>query len=168
VSEPIMQPEQVREFVASVSQDEIANVIVELLGGDDVMTKSAMPASVKVGAVRYRVLTDVEAIKEASDSSDAAERGGEWAAFSNHDSLVIGLNPDHADDANRYSLVHELLHCCLRQSNTWPDMYARVLDNARDRAAGIDVEELTVGGLSGPLLSVLRDNPDLLDWLVAS
>lgn len=126
------------------------------------------PSRVRVGAVTYRIVTDPEAIKEASDASDAADRGGVWKAFSNHDRLLIGLPPGDADDANRVSLLHELLHCCLRHSGAWPDMYARVLDSARDRNAGIDVEEFMVAGLTAPLLGVLRDNPNALRWLTAS
>lgn len=124
------------------------------------------PTAVRVGAVTYTVMRDSEEVSRVSDASDAADRGGVWKAFSDHDRLLIGLPPDDADDANRLSLIHELLHCCLRHSGAWPDMYARVLDSARDRASGVDVEEFTVAGLAAPLLGVLRDNPQTLAWLL--
>lgn len=126
-----------------------------------------MPRSVRVGALRYRVLLDAAEIKRASDAAEL-EPGGTWGAFSDHERLIIGLDPAHADDTNRHSLVHELLHCLLRQGGVWPNSYARLVDAARGHDEDIPVEEFTVSAMAGPLLSVLRDNPELLAWLTAS
>lgn len=120
------------------------------------------PEEVKIGPLTYRVVWDAAEIEAASPESD---HGTTWAAFSNHEHLVIGLNPDHADDANRHSLLHEILHCCLRMAGVWPDAYARTAASAR-RPPDVDVEEHTISGLAGPLLGVLRDNPDVAAWLV--
>jgi len=125
-----------------------------------------MPASVRVGSVTYRVILDAKQVKTASDAANS--RGdGEWLAFSDHNKLIIGLNPEHAPEANRVSLVHEILHCVLSQSGTWVNTYADIVYEARDRVAGLNVEEFTVAAMAGPLLSVLRDNPDLSAYLLS-
>jgi hypothetical protein len=123
-----------------------------------------MPASIRVGSVTYRVIMDTAEVKAESDAANA--RGdGEWLAFSDHDKLIIGLNPDRAPDANRVTLLHEILHCALRHSGAMPNTYADIVYEARDRVAGLTVEEFTVAAMAGPLLSVLLDNPDLVAYL---
>jgi hypothetical protein len=125
---------------------------------------TALPTSIRIGPVRYTVLTDAAEIKRVSDEADLGS-GGEWAAFSDHDRLIIGINPEHAEDNNRVSVLHEVLHCCLRASGVWPNSYARLVDAARGQDGDIPVEEFTVAALAGPMLGVLRDNPDLAAWL---
>ena len=127
---------------------------------------AVMPASIRVGAVTYRIIMDTAEVKAASDSANS--RGeGEWLAFSDHDKLIIGLNPDRADDANRVSLLHELLHCALRHSGACVNTYADVVYEARDRVGGLTVEEFAVAAMAGPMLSVLLDNPDLSAYLLS-
>lgn len=111
----------------------------------------------------YRVLMDADEIRHASDEADLGG-DGEWVAFSDHDRLIIGVNPNHHDDVNRVALLHELLHCCLRVSGAWPDAYAQVVASARGKEHGVTVEEFTIAGLAGTLLAVLQDNPSLVDW----
>ena len=123
-----------------------------------------MPTSIRVGSMTYRVLLDKDDIKAASDSANLPE-GAEWEAFSDHDKLIIGLNPDHAPDKNRVSLIHELLHCALRHSGASVNTYADVVYEARDRVGGLTVEEFAVAAMAGPVLSVLLDNPDLVAYL---
>jgi hypothetical protein len=125
---------------------------------------SPRPETVKVGPLLYRVLWDADEIKRHSDAR--AEEGGEWAAFSNHEDLVIGINPAHHLHAQRHSLVHELLHCCLRLGGVWPDAYARLWTRGKEYGPG--VEEHTVSGMAGPLLGVLMDNPHVTEWLTAA
>ena len=125
-----------------------------------------MPATVRVGSVTYRVIMDAAEIKAVSDDQDLP-RGAEWEAFSDHDHLIIGLNPDHASDKNRKSLLHEILHCALRASGAHPNTYADTVYEARDRHGGVTVEEFTVAAMTGPLLSALRDNPELIAHLTA-
>ena len=126
-----------------------------------------MPASIRVGSVTYRVIMDTAEVKAESDAANA--RGdGEWLAFSDHDKLIIGLNPERADDANRVSLLHELLHCALRHSGACVNTYADVVYEARDRVGGLTVEEFGVAAIAGPLLSCLRDNPGLVAYLTAA
>lgn len=123
------------------------------------------PSSVRVGAFDYRILTDTAEIKRYRRHADIDD-DAEWVAFSDHDRLLIGINPAHAVAAQRRDLLHELLHCCLRLGGVWPDAYADLVAEARGRHGGNNVEEVVVTGLTGPLLGVLRDNPDLTKWLL--
>jgi len=125
-----------------------------------------MPSEVRVGPVTYRVIVDAAEVKAASDAANFGD-DGEWIAFSDHNKLIIGLNPEHASDTNRCSMIHEILHCALRQSGAHPNTYADTVYEAHDRVAGHTVEEYTVSAMTGPLLSVLRDNPGLVAYLTA-
>lgn len=125
-----------------------------------------MPSKVKVGPLTYTVLTDAAAIKAASDSADIDE-GAEWSAFSDHDKALVGINPGNPLCVQQRDLLHELLHCCLRLSGTWPDQYARVVAKAKGKHGGYDVEECVISGMTGPLFGILRDNPDLMEWLTS-
>lgn len=126
---------------------------------------SARPRQIKVGAMTYRVLVDVKAIKAASAEANL-DAGTEWSAFSDHDSLVIGINPNNPADTQRRDLLHEVIHCCLRLSGVWPNAYAETVSKA-GRDGGYTVEEFVVSAASAPMLGVLRDNPTLLRWLTA-
>lgn len=125
---------------------------------------SAVPDWIKVGPLVYSVQANVAVVRERSDAS-TADMDGEWAAYSDHDQLVIGLNPDQAPDAVRRDLLHEILHCCLRVSGAEPNQYATVVARAKGRDGGLTVEEVMVSGATLPLLGVLRDNPDFVRWL---
>lgn len=123
---------------------------------------SPRPEHVQVGPLRYRTLWSTDEVKRYS--AEHAREGGEWAAFSDHEQLVIGINPVEAPLAQRHSFLHEVLHCCLRLSGGWPDAYARTWTKSREEGPG--VEEFTVTWLAGPLLGVLMDNPTVLAWLL--
>lgn len=125
------------------------------------------PSEIRVGFLPYAVLTDRAAINAASESADIDE-GAEWAAFSDHDALVIGINPDNPLPVQQRDLLHEVIHCCLRYSGVEPNAYARVVGKAKERHGGYTVEEFMVAAASAPLLAVLRDNPDLTAWLTAT
>lgn len=126
-----------------------------------------MPSEVRVGCLTYRVLTDVAAINKASAEADIAA-GAEWTAYSDHDALVIGINAGNPPDVQKRDLLHEIIHCCLRFAGVEPNAYATVVARAKGKHGGYTVEEFTVAAASGPLLGVLRDNPDLTKWLVKS
>ena len=125
-----------------------------------------IPAHVKIGPLVYSVLTDVDAIKAASESADIDE-GAEWTAYSDHDALVIGINPSNPECVQQRDLLHEVIHCCLRFAGVEPNAFARIVARAKERHGGYTVEEFMVAAASGPLLGVLRDNPDLVAWLTA-
>jgi hypothetical protein len=65
-------------------------------------------------------------------------------------SLTIAIDPGDAEDYNRATLLHEILHACLRSS---------------DPAVDDEQEEMVVAAITGPLLSALKDNPELIEYL---
>lgn len=125
----------------------------------------SIPKAVKVGALTYSVLTDVDAIKAASAGADI-EAGAEWTAYSDHDAAVIGINPSNPPCIQRRDLLHEVIHCCLRYSGVEPNAYAATVGRAKGKHGGYTVEEFMVAATAGPLLGVLQDNPNLTAWLV--
>jgi IrrE N-terminal-like domain len=125
-----------------------------------------IPSTIRIGSAVYQVVLEPEAVKAASGEANFADKNA-WIAFSDHEKLIIGLNPEHASDANRFSLIHEILHCALRQSGSHPNTYADTVYEARDRNGGVTVEEYTVSAMTGPLLSTLRDNPDVVAYLTS-
>lgn len=122
------------------------------------------PDRIRIGAVTYRLLADRDAVAAVSDRN--AHPGGYWAAFSDHNQLVIGVNPETAPDVNKVDVLHEVIHCCLRTSGVWPDSYAAVIQRADGFNDGQSVEEMMVSGTAAVLLAVMRDNPDLVAWLL--
>lgn len=127
---------------------------------------SVRPRKVRVGHLTYSVLVDVAAIKKASADADISE-DSEWSAYSDHDRLVIAINPTNPVEVQRRDMLHELIHCCLRHSGVWPNTYAQIVAKADNDDGGYTVEEFMVASASMPLLGVLRDNPSLVRWLLA-
>jgi hypothetical protein len=112
----------------------------------------AIPATVTIGHLRYRIDVDRAAIDKASVKARCT-----LAGVSNSSEQRIALHPDNAPDYQAETLLHELLHQCLRVSGCDPDQDAKV--NLED------VEERAVRSMSGPLLDLLRRNPDLVVYL---
>ena len=123
-----------------------------------------MIKKVKIGPHTYTVRYSKEDVSGVSEevrinNSDGVE------AYSDHQKLEIVLLPGGADQVDRMSLLHEILHCCLRASGNWPDEFARILTRSRGES-NIDVEEYVIGGTTGPLLQTIRDNPELTKYLL--
>ncbi len=101
-----------------------------------------------MGPFIYRVYTNGEHV------SDMLVRSGKYApAEVDHAELRIVVNPHQAIGQIRDSILHEVLHACqcmagMRRDNSY------------------DYEE-HVHRISPPLLGVLRDNPDLVTYLLA-
>jgi len=113
-----------------------------------------IPSSLRVGHATYSVAVDTAQIHEAN-----TDAGSNLAGFSNGASQRIVLREDNAPDYQAETLLHEVLHQCLRVSSCRPD---------DDSKAGLpDVEERAVAAMAGPLLAVLRDNPGLVAYLTA-
>jgi len=65
--------------------------------------------------------------------------------------MTIAVDPGRHEDYARATLLHEILHACIRSSDP-------TLDDEH--------EETVVAAMTGPLLAMLRDNPDVLDYLM--
>jgi hypothetical protein len=114
------------------------------------MTK--MPQTVRVGVYTYRVTEDgTEWARYVNDGT-----GKDRAGFSDHNTLVIAINPGLAPDQKAETLIHEVLHAA------WWIGSVGSLEALKDDA---DVEEFVVSHLSPWLLMTLRDNPELVEYL---
>jgi hypothetical protein len=67
------------------------------------------------------------------------------------ESMTIAVDPGRHEDYARATLLHEILHACIRGSDP-------TLDDEH--------EETAVAAITGPLLAALRDNPELIDYLI--
>jgi len=105
------------------------------------------PTSVRIGPYRYTVKVDLSRIKELEKESDSDLYG-----ITTHGHLEIVLHPDVADTVLRETLLHEVLHAVLYVTGT--------SDRLSDKA-----EEHLIRSLSPALFALLRDNPDLVQYL---
>lgn len=117
------------------------------------MSAAPLPERLRIGHVTYDVRRD-----QAFLDKEGARNGEEYAGHSHAGRQVIVIGEDLAVDYEAETLLHEVLHQCLRVAGADPD---------GDAAAGVkDVEERMVGTTAGVLLAALRDNPDLVVYLL--
>jgi hypothetical protein len=120
---------------------------------DEGQAAPSIPARLRIGHVHYVVHHSDAHINEVSFHASR-----QYAGYSNGAQCLIGVREDMHPDVEAETLLHEILHQCLRVTATDPD---------KDAQAGCqDIEERTVAALAGPLLSTLRDNPALLTYLL--
>jgi Zn-dependent peptidase ImmA (M78 family) len=100
-----------------------------------------IPARLRVGTVTY----------ELDCSGGRITRAG--ITVSMHG--VMSIDTDMPADQQRQTLLHEVLHA------VFDNGIATLLCDGKD-----DLDELIVQMLTEPLLAVLRDNPDLLVFLL--
>lgn len=121
--------------------------------GDMQAAAPAVPARVKIGPARYVVLVSNDEIHKADSQARV-----NYAGFSNGSTQKIALREDNPPDYQAETLLHEILHQCLRVAGVDPD---------QDAKAGLaDVEERAIGATAALLLGVLRDNPGLVAYLL--
>lgn len=78
---------------------------------------------------------------------------GDAVGVCDYPSLTIAVEPARSEDYMRHTLLHEVLHACVRASDP-------PLDDEH--------EELAISAMTGPLLAALRDNPPLVAYIMAS
>jgi hypothetical protein len=108
------------------------------------VAKPKLPTSLRIGHLTYTV---------KPDNKGAEDRG--VAGDSNPYDCLIRIRTDYAPDAIADTLLHEVLHQCLAASG--------VVTKGKDA----DTEERWVAAITGPLLTALRANPDLVSFLLA-
>lgn len=96
------------------------------------------PRRIVVGPYEYRVLVDEDRIP------------GELFGLCDKGKHVISIHPDQSPARLRSTLMHELLHALCDLTGVDDDK----------------AEERIVTVTAPALLSLLRDNPKLLDWLI--
>jgi hypothetical protein len=68
------------------------------------------------------------------------------------ESMAIAIDPGKHEDYARATLLHEILHACIRGS---------------DPTLEDEHEETAVASITGPLLAMLRDNPSVVAYLMS-
>jgi len=112
-----------------------------------------LPTAVIVGAVTYTV---------TADPADWVVLGrADLLGHCDHNLALILLNPTSAPDVLRLTLWHEVLHAAINAAAGSPPW--KHLGGSKEHR-----EETVVRRLESPTLMVLRDNPDLAAYLVAS
>ncbi|MFD6094760.1 hypothetical protein ACFVWN_01015 [Nocardiopsis flavescens] len=114
-----------------------------------------VPNRVHVGHISYTVTVSNAAIDRVDEEENAT-----LAGYSRVSEQAIVLREDNPPDYQAETLLHEVLHQCLRASGYDPDADAKL--------GATDVEERTICAMTGPLLSTLRANPDLVTYLSAT
>ena len=110
----------------------------------------SVPTSVIVGPYTYTVKVDAERIKVLEKESNT-----ELYGITTHGTLEIDLQPEVADLVLRETLLHEVLHAVLYTTG--------IADRLSDKN-----EEHLVRALSPALFSLLRDNHDLVQYLIGN
>lgn len=114
---------------------------------------TAVPVHLRIGHMSYTVTLDTNEINKHNVNDQC-----DYAAWSRASEQRILMRDDMPPDYERETLLHEVIHQCLRVSGCDPDA---------DAKAGVtDVEERAIKAMSGPLLGTLRDNPDLVAYLL--
>lgn len=113
--------------------------------------KLPVPKSVRVGPLRWRITTslgDYAAFAEAENDTTAV-------GFTNLQSLTIALKPNLPDSLLRETLLHELLHAIIQTQGG-------IFTTAKKD----ELEEATVSAITPMLLSTLRANEDVLEFIL--
>lgn len=103
-----------------------------------------LPETIKVGPYVYSVSRDESKLRQFEH-----ERNGQYSGRSDHEKLEIQVDPNGAPAYQRETLWHEVKHCVLRLSGF----------------SGKAGEEEMICRSSPLELAVLRDNPDLVEFL---
>jgi len=102
------------------------------------------PTAVKIGPYNWKIKwghADVLQFHPYGDAVGACDES----------SLIIAVTPGKAEDFGRSTLLHEILHACVQASSP-------VVDSEH--------EEAMVAAITAPLLGVLRENPEIVDYLI--
>ena len=115
-----------------------------------------IPASVRIGAVTYTITIDPDAWMRYEHENQSKGYYG----HTEHRPATILINPDSTPDVVRLTLWHEIQHALCETvmgSPNWLDLG----ETKNDR------EEAVIRAFESPTLLVLRDNPDLADYLTS-
>ena len=103
-----------------------------------------LPTHVQVGPIRYSLAVDQAAIDHT---------GSGKAGNTNHPLQTILLSSEQGPDQEADTVLHEVLHACLHQS---------------DGELSVEQEERLVLSLAPLLLDTLRRNPELVAYLMGA
>lgn len=114
-----------------------------------------VPEKIKVGPVTYTVVVDEDEWMRLEHRS--RERNG--FGMTEHHTATIYLNPKDSETTQRQTLLHEALHAMMFVLMGSPN-FRNLGDSQFNR------EERIARMFEGPLLQLLRDNEDMVAYLV--
>lgn len=117
---------------------------------------SDLPESVIIGTTVYTIIHD-PTLWMAYENASATK--GYYGATQFRQSQIL-LNPEMSAEQTRLTLWHEILHA-LNQSVMGDPNWTRLSKDPEE------AEEIMVRRLEHPTLAVLRDNPDLVLYLLS-
>ena len=130
-----------------------------IMGAVETAGTGSLPETVTIGTVTYRITQDPGEWQTIEHQTQTKGYYG----HTQHTEATIYLNPNAAPTVTRLTLWHEIFHCIDETALGDPDWRA-LNGNPEDKAAA---EETVIRMLEHPTLAVLRDNPDLVEYLVA-
>lgn len=105
-----------------------------------------MPTSIRVGPFVYRVVQDVAKLQ----AHERKEKGA-YSGYSDHSVMEIVVGPDEVACSQRETIWHEVKHCVVHLFGEYGKM-----------------DDETYVRRTAPMeLAALRDNPDLVAYLLA-
>ena len=127
-----------------------------------------MPSTIKINGYTWTVVCGGEAyyanVSEMIDNKDHVERGALLAGFTHRTAgLTIYIRPDLPPMVERETLLHEVMHAAYYVAGNPFGWMNLAPDDDEDRE--MSLEEQTIRFTSPLILSVLRDNPDLVAYL---
>lgn len=105
-----------------------------------------LPERVIIGPMIYGIANDI-----ATYAQSVVDTNEQVYGRVNYGECQIILDPKQHDQHKRVALLHELLHAC------W---------HVTDPLDPSNCEEMAVRAITGPLLDVLRRNPELVAYLL--
>jgi hypothetical protein len=114
-----------------------------------------MPASIRVGAVTFRVTIDPDDWMRYEHKN---QRKGDYGHTQNLEATIY-VNPASTPDVARLTLWHEVMHAMCETVMGSPDWHG--LGKQNDAR-----EEAVIRRLESPIVLVLRDNPALVEYLL--
>lgn len=110
-----------------------------------------VPKTVRIGPLRWSITTSLGSYTTFAE----AENDTHALGFCSLQALTIALKPGIPESLVRETLMHELLHAIIR---TQGGIY--------ETAKPDELEEATVSAISPLLVSVLRANEDVLEFIL--
>jgi hypothetical protein len=122
-------------------------------GESSVYDNNKPPKTVMVGSIMYELIFSQEALDEEMRHLQQSLLG---TCIPTTQEIII--SPKLGFDAMRAVIIHELLHALFTFSGF--SNHVGLVEVPES-----DLEEYVVGTLEHPLLALIRDNPELFQWL---
>ena len=111
------------------------------------MSALSRPSQIQVGSLSFEINWSKDAINRLIVEANKPDAWG----YVDYNTLLIHIDGEQPVQRQRNTLMHEVLHCIWHETG---------LDDVEEAT-----EEYLIGSLTGRLVGVLRDNPELVAYL---